>query len=139
MAGLAGGHDFASDSDEQDDEDTFASADGEEEFADDGADAIEEGVLEEGYSSLLSLQRRAEPHHNLISIEGETVEEDTAGAAEDLRGEAPAVADEPAPAFTPPSLPGARLFDPPGRPDPAETEKALRAALATLQRMSGAA
>ena len=41
------------------------------------------------------------------------------------------------PAFTAPALPGARLFDPPARPDPAETEKALRAALATLQRMSG--
>jgi hypothetical protein len=60
-----------------------------------------------------------------------------------------APAPEPEPAPPPPSQPGIRRFDaPPAQPapaagaarqDPEETERALRAALATLQRMSGAA
>ncbi|WP_395329905.1 hypothetical protein WBP06_16450 [Novosphingobium sp. BL-8H] len=153
LAGLAGGHDFAPDPDgEDDDDESLASFADEDAFADDGEDIVEEGVLDEGYSSLLSLQRRAEPRSRPISIEDETgfdEEAGTEGSAHAMAGQAMAgtqtedysfaATDEAPQPCAQPSLPGARLFDPPGRPDPAETEKALRAALATLQRMSGAA
>ncbi|WP_132389718.1 hypothetical protein [Novosphingobium sp. PhB165] len=164
MARLAGGHDFLPGTDDGDEEDEVcANLAEDDDFADDGADMVEEGVLDEGYSSLLSLQRRAAPREALISLEdesaalldGDLADDGTTFARFDeheaaVLSEAPIVEDgfaashDPAPydaatAFAAPQLPGARLFDPPGRPDPAETEKALRAALATLQRMSGAA
>lgn len=128
VAGLASGHDFASiEADEDENDDALAFAE-DEDFAEDGADVVEEDVLEEGYSSLLSMQRRIEPRPDFIALEDEQAE----APLEPLTNQS-----SEAPTFTAPSLPGARLFDPPARTDPAETEKALRAALATLQRMSG--
>lgn len=84
---------------------------------DDGEDE-DSRVLEEGYSSLLDLSR---PLPRL------------------------AVAEEPAPFARPeaggdaPFPLGERRFDAASGPDPEATERALREALATLQRMSGAA
>lgn len=128
MAGLASGHDSAPvEEDEEEDDSALAFGD-DEDFAEDGADIVEDDVLEEGYSSLLSVQRRIEPRPDFIALEDEQAEAPL---------EPPTNPSSEAPAFTAPSLPGARLFDPPARTDPAETEKALRAALATLQRMSG--
>ncbi len=140
LAGLAGGHQFTPGEDDEDEETALAEFD-DNEFADDGQDQVEEDVLEEGYSSLLNLQRRAEPRPSLIGIDGETSEMDLESGehSEYPIPVDPATTGEAGSSFAPPPLPGARLFDPPGRPDPAETEKALRAALATLQRMSGAA
>ena len=72
----------------------------------------------------------------------------TAPKEEFVRIEEPEpVADPPEPAVVFPGQeePAARLFDPPGKaarpvaPAPADADAALRAALATLQRMSGAA
>lgn len=140
MAGLAGGHDFAADEGEDEDEAQFAGNAESEDYADDGADIVEEGVLDEGYSSLLSLQRRAEPRQSPIGIENEVAAFDDPAAADDpIHSHTLSAGEEQEAAFAQPPLPGARLFDPPGRSDPVETEKALRAALATLQRMSGAA
>ncbi len=85
-------------------------------------DDEEEAVLERGYSSLLNLTRQA-PRQNFVRFDEP--------AAEVLQSnELEASSDEES---------AHRPFDPPARPDPTETEKALRAALATLQRMSGAA
>lgn len=85
-------------------------------------DDEEETVLAKGYSSLLNLSRQA-PRQSFVRL------------GDDDR--ATEVADDASAAI--PEGSGARPFDPPARPDPGETEKALRAALATLQRMSGAA
>ncbi len=149
MAGLAAGHDFApAPDDDEDEEEGAALAFGEnEDFAEDGADIVEDDVLEEGYSSLLSMQRRIEPRPGFIALDEESENEGESGAGHPGLRPAEAVNEtatattaahvDAVPAFTAPALPGARLFDPPARPDPAETEKALRAALATLQRMSG--
>ena len=102
---------------------------------DEGDDEEESRVLDEGYSSLLDLSR---PMPRLAS------EEEAEAPAP-----APAQASESAPFARPgpasvasgdePAAMGERRFDAPARPDPEETERALRAALATLQRMSGAA
>lgn len=82
----------------------------------------EEAVLANGYSSLLKLSRPS-PRQNFVRFDEE--------AAEAFASDAAASQDEEGAALRP--------FDPPARPDPDETEKALRTALATLQRMSGAA
>lgn len=116
--------------------------------------------LEEGYSSLLDLSRplgtrekRAqqfvrieEPEDNgeiqpVVIFPGDEAAQHGpfAGPASPLVSSAP----EDHQSRTPPAPPsptlGERLFDGPGKSDPEETEQALRAALATLQRMSGAA
>ncbi|HKR91231.1 hypothetical protein [Novosphingobium sp.] len=91
------------------------------EAADSDEDEREAGELERGYSSLLDLSRtdRQKPAHEMS-------------------------VNEPGPAM-PMSRPSSdRPFDAPGagrsgKPDPEAAEKALREALATLQRMSGAA
>lgn len=89
----------------------------------------EEGdELEEGYSSLLDLSRPAVIRQPFIRIE--EPEED--GVIEPVvifpGEEAPSAASQ-----------GRRPFDAPGGDDAEDTERALRAALATLKRMSGAA
>jgi len=81
-------------------------------------DDEEETVLAKGYSSLLNLTRQP-PRQNFVRLDDEAPTTEVADDASEVNG--------------------ARPFDPPARPDPGETEKALRAALATLQRMSGAA
>ena len=125
----------------------------------------EADVSEEAYSSLLALTRTAPLRQTFVRIEEPTGEfaqvepvvifpgqatrpgtrfarpSDTADAAE------PADAVPPSSAEVPHSgAPGLRRFDVPtgvaaagGVRDPAESERALRSALATLQRMSGAA
>jgi hypothetical protein len=82
----------------------------------------EEAVLANGYSSLLKLSRPS-PRQNFVRFDHD--------ATEAFASDAAASQDEGGAALRP--------FDPPARPDPDETEKALRTALATLQRMSGAA
>ncbi|CDO36756.1 hypothetical protein [Novosphingobium sp. KN65.2] len=141
------------------DYDDEAEADGE--FAEDYADAQyadyaeaedeaedEEEVIDEGYSSLLNMSR-AVPRQPFVRI----------GEPETDEGIQPMVifpGDEPArteyrfdgtqaqhEATEQPSMPSEfqarRPFDAPGRQDTDQTERALREALATLQRMSGAA
>lgn len=81
-------------------------------------DDEEETVLAKGYSSLLNLSRQS-PRQNFVRLDEAAPTTEVADDASDGSGPRP--------------------FDPPARPDPGETEKALRAALATLQRMSGAA
>lgn len=92
----------------------------------DGEDE-ENRVLEEGYSSLLDLSR---PLPRLAAAE-------ESGAAPDAS--APAPFGRPEGRQDAPVPLGERRFDAPARPDPEETEQRLREALATLQRMSGAA
>ncbi|EIZ78414.1 hypothetical protein WSK_3033 [Novosphingobium sp. Rr 2-17] len=85
--------------------------------ADDAQDIPDnDRVLEQGYSSLLHLSRQTTPQTRDASL--------------------PSPAPE---AATGPALPPPRLFDAPGRSGAIDTERALRDALATLQRMSGAA
>jgi len=112
-------------------------------------------ALEDGYSSLLSLSLPGGPRQQFVRIEepepaGDEIEPVVIFPGQHAAG-APLAAVPPAPA---PELPvastpaGPRPFDAPdmatvaARPvqqDPEETERALRAALASLQRMSGAA
>jgi hypothetical protein len=100
----------------------------------------EEEASEAGYSSLLGLANPfAAPKNEFVRIE--EPEEDAAMAEPTVvfpGQEEPARVAEPAPP--------ARMFDPPGKgvapvasAPPADADAALRAALATLQRMSGAA
>lgn len=97
-----------------------------EPFACNDGEEAEEDVLEEGYSSLLDLSRSSPARQRFAGAdEWEAVAEDEDAAFEEHAGPAPAE--------------GGRPFDAPGRAEPEDTEKALRAALATLQRMSGAA
>jgi hypothetical protein len=126
----------------------------------------EETALQQGYSSLLNLSRQAGARRNMARAI-RFAEPEPLPADEDEEAEAShwprAVQDDatgeqmahhatfarPALASPPPQSADAasdgeeRLFDAPGtRPDassPEATERALRAALATLQRMSGAA
>ena len=112
-------------------ETAYASEDyGDEDKEDEG----EEADLDAGYSSLLSLSRTPRTRQSFVRIED----------AEDEATDQPAVvfpAAEPQPAaqigeqrpFDAP-LPDSRLG---ADSDPRDTERALRAALATLQRMSG--
>lgn len=88
----------------------------------------EEDVMEEGYSSLLDLSRSSAARLRYAG------EEEWAAEAADLSEET----DAPDEGEGPPTK-SQRPFDGPRQSDPDETEKALRAALATLQRMSGAA
>jgi hypothetical protein len=112
------------------DESAYAPDYGDEEY--DAEDGEEGEVLEEGYSSLLNLSRAAGPRPSPIDI-GEPGTETGAFPAQDFpEEEQPA---RPADAFAA----GRRPFDAPEGLDGDETERALRAALATLQRMSGAA
>ncbi|QVM84367.1 hypothetical protein [Novosphingobium decolorationis] len=124
-------------------------------------DAEEESVLEQGYSSLLGLSRPSEAAPSFVRVEepddhdeiepvvifpGEEARSQTARASSEAPrpfDAAPAGGSEPL-AFprqmqADASLAQSRPFDAPAREDAEETEKALRAALATLQRMSGAA
>lgn len=128
-----------------------ALADGFDDGLHDELDGDDAAVLEQGYSSLLNLSRQSAPRQQFVRIDepeetgeiqplvifpGEDARESGPFARPALAAE-PAAPVEPAPA---PAAPGAeRLFDAPARHDPEETERALRAALATLQRMSGAA
>jgi hypothetical protein len=122
-------------------------------FAAEEAEADEDIALTQGYSSLLNLSRHAAPRQNFaraIQFEHEDDIEADAPAAE-VSGEPvrdavpfgrPTLAS--APQSGPQSAPVTpnRLFDAPASgeaPDQDATERALRAALATLQRMSGAA
>jgi hypothetical protein len=119
-------------------------------FAEDDADAEEDTALAQGYSSLLNLSRHAGPRQNLaraIQFEHADEGEENEPAADILGEQArdavpfgrPTLA--PSPQSSAPVSPN-RMFDAPGSGEGADqeaTERALRAALATLQRMSGAA
>lgn len=112
----------------------------------------EESVLEQGYSSLLNLSRPLDggekPKQEFVRIDEPEDEGDIQPVVifpgDEARDAGPfasptaASASKPKPAPEPESA-GERIFDAPGKADPEETEKALRTALATLQRMSGAA
>lgn len=87
-------------------------------YAEAAEDDEEDAVLAKGYSSLLNLTRAA-PRQSFVRLEN---------------------ADSPGGELSEPvGSNDHRPFDPPSHSDPDETDKALRAALATLQRMSGAA
>lgn len=105
---------------------------------DEDEDPEEEDVLEEGYSSLLDLSRSSLARPRFAAAgEWETQAENPFLTGS--HGDEDA-SDEHGPrAMEAVFSEDGRPFDGPGRPDPEETEKALRAALATLQRMSGAA
>jgi hypothetical protein len=115
-------------------------------------------ALEDGYSSLLDLSRPVAARQQFVRIEDP---EDNPSSVEPvvvfpgqvarLNGQAPETKPVQTVTSTPPAVPqtgGFRRFDSPpagtsgARPaaqqDPAEAERALRAALATLQRMSAA-
>jgi hypothetical protein len=125
-------------------EDTFSSA---ESFSFDNEDVEgeeeEAEVLDEGYSSLLNLSRSSVVRQPFDGFEhaGTDDADHTAPMFHDDRFarnefESPMIGDdEQAPA----SVEGTRPFDAPQGPTPEDPEKALRAALAALQRMSGAA
>ena len=112
----------------------------------------EESVLEQGYSSLLNLSRPLDggekPKQEFVRIDEPEDEGDIQPVVifpgDEARDAGPfssptaASATKPKPAPEPESA-GERIFGAPGKADPEETEKALRTALATLQRMSGAA
>ncbi|TYC90060.1 hypothetical protein [Novosphingobium sp. BW1] len=124
-------------------------------------DAEEESVLEQGYSSLLGLSRQAQDAPSFVRIEEpeghDEIEPVVIFPGEEARSQAAHTSsDAPRPFDAAPagdseplafprqlqadaSHPQPRRFDAPAREDAEETEKALRAALATLQRMSGAA
>lgn len=112
-------------------------------FADESAEADEDVALAQGYSSLLNLSRHAAPHRNLaraIRFEHEEESLDDEPATDMLGDQANDAVPFARPTLAP--QPQDRLFDAPGSseaPDQEATERALRAALATLQRMSGAA
>jgi hypothetical protein len=115
-------------------------------------------VLEDGYSSLLDLSRPAPVRQQFVRVEepvdsdapvepvvmfpGQTARPAFAPPPVEVRPAPAAAAPTPAPANgfrrfdSPPS--GAVSAQPAARQDPEEAEQALRAALATLQRMSAA-
>lgn len=120
----------------------------------------DDSVLQEGYSSLLGLSLPAPSRPSFVRIdapEPDEVQPVVIFPGEAIAGNAEAPFGRPAQTAVqalPPVPPiassgnGERRFDPPGsaqpsaasaRPDSEDTERALRAALATLQRMSGAA
>lgn len=124
-------------------------------------DAEEESVLEQGYSSLLGLSRPAEAAPSFVRVEEpddhDEIEPVVIFPGEEARSQAARASSETPRPFDAPPAGGSeplafprqlqadashaqpRPFDAPPREDAEETEKALRAALATLQRMSGAA
>jgi hypothetical protein len=108
--------------------------------AEDEDEAEEPGEAEENYSSLLAMNNPFRAPTEFVRIEEPEPEEGAIEPAVVFPGETPGEAATAAP------KPEARPFDAPAntaaprsRPDPGETERALRSALATLQRMSGAA
>lgn len=113
------------------------------------ADDDETRVLEEGYSSLLNLSRPGATQHEFVRIEepeSDEIEpvvifpgEEVRSAGAPFSGPAPVKETEPQSATAAPAAHEGRLFDAPAKANAEETERALRAALATLQRMSGAA
>jgi hypothetical protein len=120
--------------------------------AEDAIDDEEDTVLQQGYSSLLTLSRQAGGQPRFAQAPAFAPEPQDEGSIHDLLGDEareavpfarPTLASSPASVgnTVPTTAPatGERLFDAPGRPDQEATERALRAALATLQRMSGAA
>ncbi|GGB89462.1 hypothetical protein GCM10011494_04770 [Novosphingobium endophyticum] len=94
----------------------------------------ESDVLEEGYSSLLNISRSVGPRSSLSPTDELGADESGADIGPSLPDEETHGTDR-----AESSAEGRRPFDAPDGQDPQETEKALRAALATLQRMSGAA
>ncbi|MGE3690383.1 MAG: hypothetical protein AB7F98_03270 [Novosphingobium sp.] len=119
-----------------------------------GDDEID--VLEAGYSSLLNLSRPVSQRHEFVRVEDPEAEIEAAEPVVIFPGQAmragtqfaaPSQGPVVTPAAPPPSLGNdsgqVRRFDAPAAAatsrDPDETERALRSALATLQRMSGAA
>ena len=118
---------------------------------DEGQDEAEEEELKEGYSSLLDLSRPSAPRQEFIRIEepdSEDIEPVVIFPGEEARRAAafarPGETVAALPRQPEASARDERRFDAPGRQDGpqqdnAQTEQALRAALATLQRMSGAA
>jgi len=119
--------------------------------ADEQAEDDEDGVLDQGYSSLLNLSRHAAPRHHFAPVDEAEDDIDAEPHADLIAGETreavpfarPVLAAAP---FGEGSVspqqavrPEERLFDAPGQTSQESTERALRAALATLQRMSGAA
>lgn len=135
------------------------------EAAEEEPEAATDEALEDGYSSLLDLSRPAQPRQSFIRIEdpeGEMAASEPepvvifpgqAPRPFDAPAPAAAQAAEPVPAAVAPepqvAAPAAEAPRPFAAPAPAsipavladreETERALRTALATLQRMSGAA
>jgi hypothetical protein len=101
-------------------------------------DEEDEAETDSGFSSLLGMSNPfAAPKSEFVRIEEPEVDEDMAEPAVVFPGQ-----EDPAPNAS------SRLFDPPGKAGaaaapapqaPADADAALRAALATLQRMSGAA
>ncbi|KHK92230.1 hypothetical protein LK12_05085 [Novosphingobium malaysiense] len=136
-------------------ENAFSHDDG---FEDDEESEDEESrVLEEGYSSLLDLSRplggREKAPQQFVRIDepedegdiqpvvifpGDDPREAPFAVPFQKAAESPPPAQD-QPAAGQPEVQQQRPFDAPDKTDPEETEKALRAALATLQRMSGAA
>lgn len=119
---------------------------------DEAEDDEETRVLEEGYSSLLNLSRQTPPRQQFIRIDEPEATDEIQPVVifpgEEARQSGPFAAPTPTPpaglhrlpASQEPAAPSEkRLFDAPSPRSSEETEKALRAALATLQRMSGAA
>ncbi|MBT0668751.1 hypothetical protein HT136_10275 [Novosphingobium profundi] len=113
-------------------------------------DEDEESVLEQGYSSLLDLSRPHGEAQGFVRIEEPESEGEPEPVVifpgEEGRNAAPFARrfEEPRgdisqPVAFPRQSGSERLFDAPRTQDAEETEKALRTALATLQRMSGAA
>ncbi|WP_232495080.1 hypothetical protein [Novosphingobium kaempferiae] len=120
----------------------------------DDEEAEDDVVLQQGYSSLLNLSRHSAVRKPFLQFgEPDEAGDEEAHATPVLPtayGEENSI--EPAPFGRPMLAPAPqeglsdpapmaeeRAFDAPGRNDPEATERALRAALATLQRMSGAA
>lgn len=111
-----------------------------------GDESDEEGeVLEEGYSSLLDLSRPVASRQRLIRIEEPEMDgiepvvlfpgEDALGTDVAAEAASPSACQE----HDAQEHDARRPFDGPGGQDTDETERVLRAALATLQRMSGSA
>jgi hypothetical protein len=116
----------------------------------------EEDVLEAGYSSLLDMSRPAGQRQQFVRVIDPEADAEAAEPVVIFPGQAmragtrfaaPSTGPVVAPSAPPPSLADTagrpRRFDAPAAAtparDPEETERALRSALATLQRMSGAA
>lgn len=107
-------------------------------FDDEDEEVEEEDVLEEGYSSLLDLSRSSLARPRFAGAgEWETQAENP--SLSDLQGDGDTSDEHASQVAEPAPAESWRPFDDPGLTDPEDTEKALRAALATLQRMSGTA